>query len=156
MEMVCKVSTALTSFDRLEFAVIRERQAKPLRCGHCAEISKVRSLRIPLKSTIKQCSRQSGFLFVPYSDVTTARKAALQHERKHLGVSMGRSVICQDTQDARMNGVICAATVSRRMAAGDAGSSYLAQKLNAGTGKRNGSAGMDNPKTHAKWQLFSK
>lgn len=88
----------------------------------------------------------SGMVALPALSVGTSQPPERTDERKHLGAGVGRSVISQGTQDARINGVICPATVSGRMAVADADSSDLAQKLNAGTGQMERYAGMDNPK----------
>ena len=68
----------------------------------------------------------------------TSQRLGRTDDRTLSGVGMARGVAHQGAPEARAKGVICAATVLRRMAVADAESSDLALKLKDGTGKQNG------------------
>lgn len=110
--------------------------------GCCAQEGKVQASLAALAKNITNLTTNSilqwAFSFaaaLPALSVGTSQPPERTDERKHLSAGVGRSVVCQDTQDARVDGVICVATVSRRMAVADADSSDLAKKSNVGTGQ---------------------
>ena len=88
----------------------------------------------------------SGLIVLQTTPARTSQRLGRTDDRTLSGVGMARGVAHQGAPEARAKGVICAATVLRRMAVADAESSDLALKLKDGTGKQNGVLVWDNPK----------